>query len=69
MNMFRNILTVACLCLGISLWVLPEDQWRWVDLLGSQAVTALNLMRAIEPFSSTVLIVVALALFMTRKQY
>ena len=72
MNMIRNILTAAIFALGVALWFLPNAQgqeWQWVNLLGGQAVMALNFLLSAEPISSIVCLVIATALFMTRKQY
>jgi len=69
MNMIRNLLTLAIFALGIGLWFVPTVQWSWVNLLGGQAVMALDFMGKTEPFSSIICLVIATALFMTRKQY
>ncbi len=69
MNMLRNILTVACFAFAICLWYIPTDEWKWVDLLGGQAVLALNFIGKCEPFSTIIFMVIATALFMTRKQF
>jgi hypothetical protein len=69
MNMFRNILTVACFTFGICLYIFPTDEWKWVDLLGGQAVMVLNLMGTAQPFTTLIFLVIGTALFMTRKQY
>ena len=69
MNMFRNILTVMFLALGLGLWFIPSDDWKWVDILGCQAVMALHVLDLMQPFTTIVCIVIATALFMTRKQY
>jgi hypothetical protein len=69
MNMFRNILMVTFLVLGLSLWFIPTVDWKWVDYLGGQAVMTLNFLSDAQPLSTIVCIVIATALFMTRKQY
>ena len=69
MNMFRHIATVAFMALGISLYIVPQDQWQWVSAFGAQTVFALNFLFSAEPFSSIICVVIATALFMTRKQY
>jgi hypothetical protein len=69
MNMFRNILTVAFFALGTALWFVPLEEWNWVNLLGGQAVMSLEFLFKAQPFSTLICLVVATALFMTRKQY
>ena len=69
MNMFRHLLTVAFLALGICLWFIPTDQWKWVDLLGGPAISVVDFLGRAEPFSTLLCLVVGTALFMTRKQY
>jgi hypothetical protein len=69
MNMFRNLLTVALLALGIGIGVSDPTGWRWADPGGPYVVIALNFLSETRPFSPMVIIVVAVALFMTRKQF
>jgi hypothetical protein len=69
MNMFRNILTAMFFALGLGLWFIPAGDWQWVDMMGGQAVVALHFMFDAQPFSTIVFLVIATALFMTRKQY
>ena len=73
MNMFRNILTVVIFALGTALWFVPTDQWKWLDFLGNevggQAIMAVDFLERLEPFSTILCLVIATALFMTRKQY
>ncbi len=69
MNMFRNLLTLIFLALGIGLWVSDPTGWRWAAPAGAYVVNALNFLGEAKPFSVIILLVLALALFMTRKQY
>jgi hypothetical protein len=69
MNMLRNILTVAFLAMGLCLWFIPVENWTWVDHFGGQAVMALDFLSKAQPFSTIIFVVIATALFMTRKQY
>lgn len=69
MNMFRHIFTVAFLALGIALWVVKLDDWAWVHILGPDAISVIVILLNFQPFSTLVCVVVAVALFMTRKQF
>ena len=69
MNMFRNLLTVALIALGLGLWFTDPTTWRWVDLGGPHAVQAVGFLAETRPISFIILFVIALALWMTRKQF
>jgi hypothetical protein len=69
MNMFRNLLTVILLALGIGLFMSDPGTWHWADPAGPMVVQALRFLGEMKPFSYIILLVVALALFMTRKQF
>ena len=69
MNMFRNILTVVTLAFGRRLYFLPIEDWTWLDAFGPEPITWVDLLLKAQPFPTIVLMVVAVALFMTRKQY
>jgi len=69
MNMFRNLLTLALLALGIGILVSNPDDWKWAVSGGPYVVNALHFLGQAKPFSEILLIVVAVALWMTRKQY
>jgi hypothetical protein len=69
MNMFRNLLTVALIALGLGLWFTDPVTWHWVDLGGPYAVNALTFLTETRPISYIILFVIALALWMTRKQF
>jgi hypothetical protein len=69
MNMFRNILTLTLFVLGLALAFTNPEDWKWVDTLGSHAVDAARFLGDTKPFSFILCWVLALALFMTRKQF
>lgn len=69
MNMFRHIFTIAILAFGVGLWFLGPDDWKWADLGGPYVVNAISFCYQSKPFSVIICLVVATALFMTRKQY
>ncbi len=69
MNMFRNLLTVIFFALGVGLWVSDPSTWKWADPAGPYVVDALLFLGQAKPFSVIILLVLALTLFMTRKQY
>jgi hypothetical protein len=69
MNMFRNLLTVVLVALGIGLWVSNPDDWKWAATGGPYVVNALHFLGQAKPFSIIILLVIATSLFMTRKQF
>lgn len=69
MNMFRNLLTVVLIALGLGLFLSNPTDWRWIDPAGPYVVNAVRFLGDMKPFSYILLFVVALALFMTRKQF
>jgi hypothetical protein len=69
MNMFRNLLTVILMALGFGVWLSDPTTWKWADPAGPYVVEALQFLAATKPFSVIILLVLALALFITRKQY
>jgi hypothetical protein len=69
MNMFRNLLTLALIALGLGLWFTDPATWHWVDLGGVYAVDTVRFLADTKPFSVVILLVIALALWMTRKQF
>ncbi len=69
MNMFRNIFTVALFALAIALWVSDPDSWKWPDVCGPYVVNALHFLKDTKPFSFILMFILAITLFMTRKQY
>ena len=62
-------MTVVILGFGLALWFLPIENWRWVAIFGSDAITYVDFLLKAQPFSTIVLVVIATALFMTRKVY
>jgi hypothetical protein len=69
MNMFRNLLTMVLFGLGIGVWMTDPTTWKWVDPAGPYVVNAVRFLGETKPFSIIILMVLAVALFMTRKQY
>ena len=69
MNMFRNLLAAFLLVFGLGLVFGDPDHWTWVDHAGPNAVDALRFCVQFKPFVVGACLVIALALFMTRKQY
>ena len=67
--MFRNLLTLALLALGVGLFLSDPTTWQWADTGGPYVVEALKFLQELKPFSYILLLVMAVALFMTRKQY
>jgi hypothetical protein len=69
MNMFRNLLAAALLAFGLGLVFGSPEHWSWVDGIGPQAASALRACITFKPFVVGTCIVLALALFLTRKSY
>jgi hypothetical protein len=69
MNMFKNLFALAFLIYGVALWYAKPQEWKWPDTLGPYAVTFVDYSIKAEPFSTVICLVLALALFMVRKQY
>ena len=69
MNMFRNLLTVILLALGIGIWVSNPDTWSWAAPGGPYLLGALHFLQETKPFSIIILLVLAITLYMTRKQF
>jgi hypothetical protein len=73
MNMFKNLFAVGLMILGSCLYFTKVEDWKWVGALGSTVgpavVNALLTMQAVQPFSTILCFVLALTLFMVRKQY
>jgi hypothetical protein len=69
MNMFRNLFTLALIALGLGLWLTDPASWHWVDLGGVYAVDTVRFLAGTRPISFIILFVIALALWMTRKQF
>jgi hypothetical protein len=69
MNMFRDILIVALISLGLGLGLGDPLSWKWTAALGPQVVSAIMFLDQLKPFSVIVCFVLALALFMTRLRY
>ena len=69
MNMFRNLLTLVLFSLAVGLFLSDPVHWRWADPGGPYVVNTLRFLGEFKPFSYIILLVISLALFMTRKQY
>jgi hypothetical protein len=69
MNMFRNLLTLFLIVFAIGLCFGDPDKWNWVALGGANAVDLLRYCVQFRPFVVAFCGVVAVALWMTRKQY
>ena len=69
MNMFRNLFAVFLIVFAIGLVFGNPDGWTWWQRLGPEATNVLNVCITFKPFVVGGCVVIALALFMTRKQY
>jgi hypothetical protein len=69
MNMFRNLFAAALFIFALGLAFGDPDKWTWVDLGGATVVDAFRVCVQFRPFVIAGCIVVAVALFLTRKQY
>jgi hypothetical protein len=69
MNMFRDILMMALVALGLGLWFGQPEGWRWPDACGSYVVMAVTYCTEARPYSIVLCGALALALFMTRLRY
>ena len=69
MNMFRDLLAVALVALGIGVWFSDPTTWTWARPGGPYVAEALKFLGDAKPFSFILMFVFAIALFMTRKQY
>jgi hypothetical protein len=69
MNMFRNLLTALLLAYALGLVFGNPDKWTWVDAAGPNAVYLLRESIEFRPYVVGACVVVAVALWMTRKQY
>ncbi len=69
MNMIRNLLTVFFAALGTGLFLSDATTWRWADPGGATVVNTLIVLNEFKPFSFLLCFVIAIGLFLTRKQY
>jgi hypothetical protein len=69
MNMFRSLFALFLIAFAIGLVFGNPDGWTWWQRLGPSATSALSFCVTFKPFVVGGCIVVALAIFMTRKQY
>lgn len=69
MNMFKNIFACVLLALGFGMYFTKLDDWHWAAPLGPDFIWFLDILFKLEPFSTILCVVLALTLFMVRKQY
>lgn len=69
MNMFRNLLSTFLLVFGLGLVFGSPQNWSWFESMGPVATDFLHICITFRPFVVAACIVLALALFMTKKQY
>jgi hypothetical protein len=69
MNMFRNLLAAFLVVFALGLVFTDPNKWDWWIRLGPTAVNVLHICIEFKPFVIGVCVVLALALFMTRKSY
>lgn len=69
MNMFRNLFCAFLVIFSLGLLFTDPNKWDWFNRLGPDAVNILHICIQFRPFVVGACLVVALALFMTRKQY
>ena len=69
MNMFRNLLMVFLLLLGFGLMLSDPTTWHWADPAGPYVINALGFLNEMKPISFLMCFVLAVTLFMTRRQF
>lgn len=69
MNMFRNLLALVLIAFAIGLAFGDPEHWTWVDRAGPNAVDVLRGCVQFRPFVIAGCVVIAITLFMTRKQF
>jgi hypothetical protein len=69
MNQLRDILIVVLTITAIGIGVGHPDQWTWADAGGPYLVNTINFLAAGRPWSTLILLALALTLFMTRLKY
>ena len=69
MNMFKNIFATALFVFGLALVIGNPTEWKWPEVGGPYLVIFVQLCADTRPFSYAICGIVALALFMLRKQY
>lgn len=69
MNMFRNLLCLFLIAVGICFIVGNPTEWAFVQRCGPNVLDVLKVCWTFRPFVVIACFVVALALFMTRKSY
>ncbi len=69
MNMFRDLLILFLIGLGVTLMMTDPTDWKVVDAGGPYVVNAVIFLVAAKPFSYVICFALSLALFMTRLKY
>jgi hypothetical protein len=70
MNMFRDLLILVLIGLGVGLMLGGDpNDWKWVDACGPYVVTAMTFLYTAKPFSYVICFALSLALFLTRLKY
>jgi hypothetical protein len=69
MNMFRNLVSAFLLAYAAGLVFGDPDKWTWIDAAGPTAVYLVHESVTFRPFVVGACVVIATALWMTRKQY
>jgi hypothetical protein len=69
MNMFRDLLTLALIAIGISLVYGDPNSWQWPDSCGPYVAQAVTFLADARPWSVVISLVLALSLFLTRLKY
>jgi hypothetical protein len=69
MNMFRNLLSLFLIFLGVAFIVSNPSQWPVLQRGGPDLIEVLKVCETFRPFVIIACFVVTLALFMTRKIY
>jgi hypothetical protein len=69
MNMFRNLLAIFLVVFALGLAFGDPDHWTFLDRGGPDVVNILHICIQFRPFVIGGCLVLALAIFMTRKQY
>jgi ABC-type transport system involved in cytochrome bd biosynthesis fused ATPase/permease subunit len=69
MNMFRNLLCLFLIVVGVSLMISNPSDWAPLQRLGPDFLNVVKGAETFRPFVIGACFVIAVALFMTRKQY
>jgi hypothetical protein len=69
MNMFRNLFSLFLIFVAVSLVVSTPSDWPPLQRLGPDFLDVLKTLQTFRPFVIGACVVIAVALFMTRKNY